>query len=342
MKDPHLLKLIEAYEAAPAEFQATSYWQTYKKPILEALDKMDLNQLRSGSYPILASFGFNEFTFNKIGDLGTRTKIAGYAVNKSLVKNETLMPYSIDLSDIREMAYRHCELYGELTHSRPISELEVSAYGNPDDLFEIKGKKYTMQFLGFYIRYCFVNQQINLNGEEVIVELGSGSGHQIELIKKLYPNATVLCFDLPTQLYVCEKYLSQALGGDKVVSSQNCLDWNDLTNIEKGKVHFFGSWQMPLLSDFSFDIFWNAASFGEMEPEVVENYLSYVKGQCQWVYLLQARHGKEAKRVANPIRFEDYDRWLDQYSLVKEEEPYRAHMRLKESGGYFQAVWKKS
>lgn len=342
MKDPHLQKLIEAYESAPPEFQATAYWQTYKKPILDAMENMDLNELRSGRYPILASFGFNEFTFPKIGSMGTRMKVAGYGVNKSLMKNEAFMPYSLDLSDVREMSYRHCELYGQVTNSRPISELSVSDYGNPDDLFEMRGNKYTIQFLGFYIRYCFINSVLNFTGEEVIVELGSGSGHQIEVLKKLYPNQTVLCFDLPTQLYVCEKYLEKALGTDQVVSSEKTISWTDLSQVEKGKVHFFGSWQMPLLTGFDCDIFWNAASFGEMEPASVENYLSYVKDNANWVYLLQARHGKESKRVVDPIRFEHYDGWLDGHELVKEEEPYRAHMRLKESGGYFHAVWKKS
>lgn len=342
MKDPHLQKLIEAYENAPAEFQATAYWQTYKKPIMEAMDNLDLNQLRSGQYPILASFGFNEFTFPKIGNMSTRMKLAGYGVNKSLLKNESFMPYSMDLSDVQEMSYRHCDLYGQVTNSRPISDLSVSTFGSPDDLFEIKGNKYTIQFLGFYIRYCFINSLVKFTGEETLVELGSGSGHQIEVLKKLYPNQTVLCFDLPTQLYVCEKYLENALGKDQVVSSETTLDWQDLSKVEKGKVHFFGSWQMPMLEGFECDFFWNAASFGEMEPASVENYLSFIKGTAKHVYLLQARHGKESKRVDNPIKFEHYDHWLDGYDLIHEEDPYRAQMRLKESGGYFHAVWKKS
>jgi hypothetical protein len=65
---------------------------------------------------------------------------------------------------------------------------------------------------------------------------------------------------------------------------------------------------MPLLSDLAFDVFWNAASFGEMEPDVVENYLGYLKGDCGWIYLLQARHSKETggrTHVREPIEFAD-------------------------------------
>ncbi len=107
----------------------------------------------------------------------------------------------------------------------------------------------------------------------------------------------------------------------------------------------FGNWQFPLLKGYEFDIFWNAASFGEMEPHVVMNYLSYVSGKVEWIYLLQARKGKEGSAdsgVEKPITFEDYNKMLSGYKLVEDQDAYYAHMRMHQSGGYFQAVWKKS
>lgn len=169
--------------------------------------------------------------------------------------------------------------------------------------------------------------------------MGTGSGHQVELLKKLYPDLTVLCFDLPAQLYVCEKYLTSALGADQIVSSQIAMDWQDLSQLEKGKVHFFGNWQMPLLKDFQFDLFWNAASFGEMEPDVVANYLSFVRG-AKYTYLLQATHGKEQHRVAKPINFSDYSKWLPGFECIQQDQPWRGYQRLKQSKGYTHAVWK--
>jgi hypothetical protein len=101
---------------------------------------------------------------------------------------------------------------------------------------------------------------------------------------------------------------------------------------------------MPLLSDLAFDVFWNAASFGEMEPDVVENYLRYVKGNCGWIYLLQARHGKETggrTHVRQPIAFTDYDRLLSGYALREEHDAWYAHQKATASGGYFEAIWTK-
>ncbi|GAA4349560.1 hypothetical protein GCM10023185_06400 [Hymenobacter saemangeumensis] len=271
-------------------------------------------------------------------------KIARQQIRKLFIDNRASLPYSLRLEDIREMAYLHCDLQGQLAAAPPISSIETSLFGKPQDLFEIGGKKYTMKFLNFYIRYCFPQQFLHFKGDETIVELGSGSGMQVELLKKLYPNLTILCFDLPAQLYLCEKYLTNVLGKEAVVSSEQNLDAVSLGSLEKGKVHMFGNWQTPLLKGFSFDIFWNAASFGEMEPEIVANYLSYVKGGAKWVYLMQARYGKESSKeagVVNPIKFEDYHTMLGMgYKLVREADAYDANRRVSQTGGYFQALWK--
>jgi hypothetical protein len=77
----------------------------------------------------------------------------------------------------------------------------------------------------------------------------------------------------------------------------------------------------------------------------VENYLSIVKGRANWIYLLQARHGKEAagkNRVQNRIDFDGYQRLLSGYDLCEERAAWQAHWRLSDSGGYFEAIWKTS
>jgi putative sugar O-methyltransferase len=133
-------------------------------------------------------------------------KLIRQLVRKLFIDNRASLPYSLRLSDLREMAYKHSELQGSLIGATPINSLECSDFGNPQDMFLIKGKKYTMKFLSFYVRYCFAERFMKLRGDEVIVELGSGSGYQVEILKKIYPNLTILCFDLPAQLYLCEKY----------------------------------------------------------------------------------------------------------------------------------------
>jgi len=336
--------LLEEYNKAPEIFQAGRYWKTYEDRIINEIKNSDISQLRSGKYPIFGTFGFSESIYYYRPLLPFYSKFTKQLIRKLFITNRALLPYSLRLSDIREMAYNHCLIQGELANMKLISEIEVSTFGNPADLFEIKGKKYTMQFLNFYIRLCFAQRHLKLTGTETVVELGSGSGFQVEILKKVFPELTVLCFDLPYPLYLCEQYLSNSLGEQNVVKSSETINFADLNNLQMGKVHLFGNWKFPLLRDFSFDVFWNAASFGEMEPHIVKNYLSYVLNNCESIYLLQARHGKESAKnsgVVKPIRFSDYNAMFENFVLIQESDALEAHRKMSQSGGYFQAVWKR-
>ena len=336
--------LLEEYVKSPKEFQVANYWASYEKKIINVIRDMDFNHLRSGKYPILSTFGFIDGVYTYHPSLSFGKKFLLKFIQKYIIGDRSILPYKLSTSDIQEMAYLHCKLMSEITNSVPISDIEVSSFGGPKDLFEIDGKKYTVPFLSYYRRYCFAQKHIAFKGNEIIVELGSGSGYQIEVLKKLYPNMTVLCFDLPSQLYLCEKYLIEALGEENIVGIDETITWEDFSRVQKGKVHFFGSWKVPLLINFDFDVFWNAASFGEMEPEIVENYLTYIKGKAKWIYLLQARHGKETTgetHVINPITIGDYKNFLSDYNLLDEQDAWHAHKRLSQTGGYFEAIWVK-
>lgn len=341
MQNNLLEKLIAAYKEAPEEFQATRYWDTKENAVVEAIKELNPQELRSGKHAILGTFGFNEFVFNRIATFGLRIRMIFALIRKVFFRGVTYLPYSVDLPDIREMAYHHCELLSELTKAKPIQSIQASRFGNPEDIFEIKGNLYSMQFLGYYIRYCFAQKHISFKGNEIIVELGSGSGHQVEVLKKLYPEMTIICFDLPPQIYLCELYLTNVFGKDNLVSIEETMHWKDLSKLQKGKIHFMGNWQFPVLKDFKFDLFWNAASFGEMEPAVVKNYLNYISQNADWVYLLQIRKGNRAESVDQPIVFEDYNSWLGNYALAEEHDAWRAHKRMTENRGYFEAVWKQ-
>lgn len=327
---------------ASKEFHATSYWGSYDARIVDTVGSLDTHQLRSGKYPILATFGYNDVVYIHHPNVPVWKELAIKFLHKYLIKDRTILPYHLNISAIREMAYRHCEILGELSKAKPINTIEVSTFGNPQDIFEMSGRQYTTSFLSYYLRYCFSHNIIAFKGDETIVELGSGSGYQVEVLKKLYPEMTILCFDLPAQVYLCETYLSAALGEEQIVGTNVTLNWKDLSKMKKGCVHFLGNWQIPLLKDFQFEVFWNAASFGEMEPDIVENYLSYIKGNAKWVYLLQARLGRKTSgknRVVVPITHDDYDKLLSGYRLVEEQDAWKSYGRLSESGGYFQGIW---
>ena len=336
-------RLIEAYAAAPEIYQAGRYWKAYEDKIYREIRNADLNELRSGKYPIFGTFGFSEAVHHYPPHIpGWKTSILKLLRSFSMGE-KIYLPYGMKLQDVREMAYHHCQVQGRLSGAVPIESIETSTFGAPSDLFSIGGKNYTLQFLSYYLRYCFVQQHRKFNGDEVIVELGSGSGFQLEVLKKMYPELSILCFDLPSPLFLCEFYLGKVFENGVVSSSEN-IDKQSL-DFQKGKINMFGNWQFPLLENQEIDIFWNAASFGEMEPHIVANYLSIIKGNASSIYLLQARQGKESSQtsgVVKKILFEDYKSMLDGYALKGSDEVYQAHRKLSQSGGYFQGLWTKN
>lgn len=342
-KHPRLARLVADYRSAPVEFHATSYWAAYEDKVLEEVSSLDLSQLRSGKAPILETFGFNDVTYKYQSKKFFLERWLLRALTRTFGNLREILPYGIKLKDIREMAVHHCQIAGEAANAVPIGQLSVSAFGRPADLFEHGGQKYTMPFLNYYIRYCFARKHMPMTGNETFVELGSGSGYQVEVLKKVYPDMTVLCFDLPAPIFLCEEYLRHVFGDDAVVGVEETAGWSSLAQLQPGKIHFFGNWKWPLLEGHEIDLFWNAASFGEMEPEVVRSYLSYIKSTVGHVYLLQARHGKETSGkgsvVSKPTTFSDYQDMLDGFRLLAEDDAWHAHKRLSGSGGYFQAFW---
>jgi hypothetical protein len=148
-------RLIKAYKASPSEFHATSYWSAYEKPILRDVARLDLNELRSGKYNSFKTFGFNEVVFSYPPGIPVIKRSLLKLIHNHIIGKKNILPYGLGLSDIRDMAYRHCELYGELTNSGSIKSIEADTFGNPADLFTMNGKDYTMFFLNYYLRYCF-------------------------------------------------------------------------------------------------------------------------------------------------------------------------------------------
>lgn len=341
---PRLVRLLQDYRAAPEAFHATSYWAAYEGRLLEEVSSLDFSQLRSGKARILETFGFNDLTYKYQSKQFFLERWLLKALTRTFGNIREILPYGIRLKDIREMAVHHCQIAGQLADARPIEELSASEFGKPADLFEYAGQKYTMPFLNNYVRYCFAKQHIPLTGRDVYVELGTGSGYQVEVLKKSHPDMTFLCFDLPAQLFLCEEYLRNVFGDDAVVSADETSAWSSLAGVQPGKIHFFGNWKWPLLKGYEFDLFWNAASFGEMEPEVVRNYLSCIKDSVDYVYLLQARHGKQTSGTGSVVqkatKFPDYEAMLDGFRLLAEQDAWHAHKKMSGSGGYFQACWK--
>lgn len=346
-----LATLDREYSKAEPIYRATRYWQRHIDKMQPMVAAIDPRELESGRYPILSTFGFGGNPYLKLPErpsLRPRNlfkHVTRLAASKLTTEGQDwFLPYHLKLDDIHQLAFNRAQLFALRAGATPPEAVQASDFGNPQDLFYVNGRPYTIRFLDYFCRYAFAASAIPFRGDEVFVEIGSGSGKQIEVLKKVFPNAMFLCFDLPLQLCLANEYLRGVFPHDVAPVKETC-QWTSLQGLEPGKIHLFGNWQTPLLHDIRFDVFWNAASFGEMEPHVVQNYLAHVGTTPEWIYLMQARHGKESWKgggVETPQDFTKFNSYLPDYALAREQDYQASLYSLRDSGGYFEAVWRRN
>jgi len=330
-----LLKLmLNDIEDAANIYKPTNYWQNYENIFLPELQVKGLKDFRRRKNSVLSSFGATDLLplSRHINHLiiWKKNHLALRIVNlllkiKMLGKLYNYISRAISgvgLQEIRLLYYEIAKGYGERSRTKSISELEASTVGNPEDVFSIDGKLYTTSILNYYIQYAYCNQFMDSNKISTIMEIGSGSGKQIEVIKKLHPEICFYIFDIPPQLYVCEQYLS-AIFPESVVSYTETRKMQSIPENSRGKIFIFGNWKLPEIKGLNYDLFINSASFQEMEPEVVLNYLTYVNRQTnKYIFLHELMEGKNqvyskgSLGVFNPTTIDHYKQGLKRFYLV--------------------------
>jgi putative sugar O-methyltransferase len=307
---PLLEEMIRDMDSAPAEYKPTNYWSVYAKSHIPELLKKGLKDFRRREDSVLASYCATDLTPYDFVVKETNNDVM-------LISKRAYMAPII----IGELAYDYAALYGETKGALPLENLEISILGNPEFLFQQKGKWYTLNSIYYYLMYAYTCQFMDFKRINTYVELGSGLGLQAEILKKFYPDKTYLLFDIPPQLYTCQQYLQSIFSGD-LVPYEVTKKMSSLKNLKKGKIYCFPSWKFPLLKDIEFDIFWNAASFQEMEPDIVANYLNIVNGRAKAAFLHENMKGHILARkpgelgVIMQTTIKDYLKGLSEYNLL--------------------------
>jgi putative sugar O-methyltransferase len=210
----------------------------------------------------------------------------------------------------------------------PASGLSVSRCGNPFGIAD-GGRFSTFVALYYYNFARFVAQHEPFSDVDVVVEIGSGSGAQAEVLKRLYPHLTIVLLDLAPQLYVAERFLRKAMPDFAVPYRRTHHSGWDGTLVPGG-VHALRPQAIETLDPDGRVLFWNAASFGEMEPEVVENYATHVSRFAESLFLMQFFHGKQlgtpgAGGVLRQSTMASYEAAFADYERVAEAEAVRAN-----------------
>ncbi len=326
-----LKQMTDDMKSSSSLYNPTNYWAYYERVLMPELEKQGLKDFRRRKHTVLRSFGATDNIEKTLADV-RQSRLFYNKATKALPGSEGIFNAINKLASgvisalpswkqsIIQQPYRFCRELGMKYNAKPLDSFSYSDAGNPEDRIEVDGRLYTNKALYYYQRYVYAQRFINFDKVQTLVELGSGSGKSVEVLKKLYPHITFILFDISPQLYVCEQWLKAVFPGE-VVSYSECREMTSLDNLQPGKIYVFGAWHFPLLQGKKVDLFWNCASFQEMEPDVVANYLKFVNESAKEVFLLEKMNGKETadkageKGVLNPVTIEHYKQGLSNFAI---------------------------
>jgi len=221
--DPELLELmLNDTKSASNLYKPTNYWSHYIEEFMPELRRLGLHDFRRRKNSILEKFGATDLFPSSSFLINTPPKniilkwVQGILkFSLKMKKTPTVLNYivrmysGVTFDDINLLCYELSNAWGEKNGAKPLREFEGSKIGNPEYTFVIDNKLYTITLLYHYLQYAYCSKFLNFESIDSIMEIGSGSGKQIEVIKKLHPHLTFYVFDIPPQLYVCEQYLSK-------------------------------------------------------------------------------------------------------------------------------------
>ena len=347
--DPELLDLmLKDTDKASELYKPSTFWAAYKKKFLPELNKYGLHDFRSRRDSVIEAFGGTDHDpiYDAISTrkFGGRSPIARWGIHprsklkflimafRNLLKLKWFRDsinlysywyYGMSLEQKQLLVFEHAKYYGKANKAKSISDVSSSLVGNPESMIVVNGKPYTDNFVRYYTMYAFASKSINFDLVQSVLELGTGIGGQLEVIKKLHPHLTYYIIDIPPQLYVCEQYLKEVFPDD-VISYRETRNMKQIPEVTNGKIFIFAPWQLPNLKNLSYDVFWNSASLQEMDPPIVENYLGFANSQTKKYIFLNALDAKRdliriKNKVSYGVGFEDYKKFLSNFELIDKD-----------------------
>ena len=275
-----------------ALYQPTNYWAYFERYLLPELKQHGLCDFRRRRDSVLSSFGGTDLRARGVFEVAPSVPGSG-RIAAVLNRVVTALP-SVRLGVWGSKPEWFTKFFYQYVKRKfdalglALDRCGTSAHGNPEDLVEIDGALWSVMHLQYCSMLVDALGHIPLHEDAVVCELGAGLGRNIEALAHLFPRATLLLFDIPPQLYVANQYLISVFGERAVgyAEAVSIVPGCALPDSVRGKIVILPSWRLPDWPRVRIDLFWNSASFQEMEPDVVLNYLELVRRMSpRWVYI---------------------------------------------------------
>jgi len=311
--------MIKDMENSVDFFKPTNFWKNGLISILDDLktdaDFSNFRQHKSATYMYVPTYDHS--IYKKHRKLIDKLFRVDY-INKPKPAIEglfgTLSGFNIAKSDYR--TFRATD-----KNSFPyLSNLSESLIGKPIDYYNFNSQNYSRSFLNYLLGLNFLKNTVNTENIRTVLEIGGGYGTLGEIVLKSSSDFFYVNVDIPPVAAVSSYYLSEVFGKENVLlydESRN-LDVIDIEALKKKyKCIVLCPWQLPKLKG-TFDLFVNFLSFQEMEPHIVENYISIAeKLTSKYVLLRNSQSGKIVSKSGSDIGVIEQTKTENMYKMFK-------------------------
>ena len=249
---------------------------------------------------------FHEVLFNKKKIENFRSNELSFKFNDTLEKGM--------LSRTRRVLNRLDKITGKLF----IEKNKEILVGNPKTL-TIYGKSYDYHDLFiiyfFHTMYPFLSEK-STKTKFFVCDIGGGYGALIHRIKKNFPNAVCLLFDLPEQNYISNYYLkklnpaAKILNLDALMTVKNVKSLDDLRLKKVDLLDYdyiiLPGYLIKQLPNNSIDVFINTRSFMEMNTETVKFYFSQIHRTINKAGIFYCVNRYEKKTSGDTIKIKKF------------------------------------
>jgi len=318
--DSDLDLALAASRTQPARYRPTSFWAEACLSIARQMRGGGVERFRRLPLPLtyfVPTYGMPGNGFAE--PLATELRaVAEDHVKPTLALDRLLHGQDAALADYRVLCAADDRSVGPDLHR--FSESDV---GDPCERIEFEGRRFSRSSLNYLLGLCFLKRHLQ-PGESIdtVLEIGGGFGSLGEiLLSDTARKSRYVDLDIPPNNAITEYYLSSVLGADRVTGFRATREQDLLAIDTLPPASALCNWQIETLVG-EVDLFVNFISFQEMEPDVVQNYLTHVdRLKARWILLRNLREGKQRRTadsvgVEHPIRSQDYLRMLPGYTLA--------------------------
>ena len=326
---PLLLRAMLAdQKAQPPQYRPGPYWQGYSRRITHALERDGLADFRA-NYTI--SKGLADAPLLDPASLwrgrGWKKALLRRLATSRPLRQTLVEPYLRAIRHQYEQAryYRnlHCRSeLGEWLSAGPLvgeDRIETMA-GGCRDFVEFDGVLISTTYLRQLIWIHNFSQNLDLGDIRSVTEVGGGFGANAHLLLETKPNIRKYVYlDLPPMLYVGTQYLRHFYGDSvRDYLTTRTADPIRFQENDDREILAICPWQLERL-EAEVDLLWNSASFQEIEPFAISNYLSKLSslGGQGHLCLVIYRDGTPEKTLT----VEEVAELAGEYFVMSEVEP---------------------